>query len=309
MANRHNEAMENAFRRSPALAGLLSLLAPGLGQLYAGHPVAAAVFGFLSLTVVMAGRSPLVFLGGFPFFVSLFVAGAVAHVAGVLHAAWLARRRPAGPQAFQRAAVYGGYYAFLSILAGVFVFLGPVQTYLIPASSMAPGLMPGDRLVGDKSAFRAADPKLGDVVIFRYPRDPRITYIKRVAGVTGDTIEFKDGSFFRNGAEVPASPSEVAIEDSVAKEDGSLAVPFREKLGDVEYTILRCGNCKPAPVAPTQVLANQFFFLCDNRDRSSDSRFWGAVDRELVIGRPAFVWFSRDPASGRIRWDRVGIKL
>jgi signal peptidase I len=150
------------------------------------------------------------------------------------------------------------------------------------------------------------DPQRGDVVVFRYPPDPRLDYIKRVVGVPGDEIVYAAQKLTVNGQAVPLQAlGEFYDEDSLR-----YSPQFSEKLGAVEHRILvdpkrpsyfggqtprfpGAENCRYAVEGLTcKVPAGHYFVMGDNRDNSQDSRYWGFVPDENLVGRAFFIWMN-----------------
>ena len=132
----------------------------------------------------------------------------------------------------------------------------------------------------------------GDVVVFRYPVDPRQDYIKRVVGLPGDEVSYLNQKLSINGQPVAETPrGEQYDEDSM-----SYAPVFVEKLGQVEHLIRVdpfAQNCRYVTEGVTcKVPAGHYFMMGDNRDNSLDSRFWGFVPDENLVGKAFFVWMN-----------------
>ena len=180
-----------------------------------------------------------------------------------------------------------------------------VQPFRIPSSSMAPSLVAGDQLLVNRFVFGATRwrwetrllpvrlPRRGDVVVFRYPRDPRIPYVKRVLGVPGESVELRRRVLFVDGAALDERGYAHHADDD--DEPESVAVdPFYGRRDDF---------------APVTVPAASYFVLGDNRELSADSRFWGCVPRSHLLGRAFAVYWSWRPADGAARggprWRRL----
>ena len=146
--------------------------------------------------------------------------------------------------------------AVLAIVIRAFLFTPRV----IPSPSMEPSLYRGDRIIVSRLAYRFGEPKPGDVVVFKYPLDTSRDYIKRVVAVGGDVVEARDNVLYING-----QPQEAA--DYLAP--------------DVVYS----------DFGPVQVPENSYFMMGDNRNVSSDSRVWGTVDRNLIVGKAIFIYW------------------
>jgi signal peptidase I len=121
------------------------------------------------------------------------------------------------------------------------------------------------------------DPQRGDIIVFIYPKDRSLDFIKRVIGISGDTIEIKDKKIFINGK------------------------LFEDKKGIYTDSAQQRDN-----FGPVTVPKDSLFVLGDNRDKSMDSRFWGFVDLKDVQGKAFIIYWSWNPEEGKIRWQRLG---
>ncbi|MEO5695817.1 MAG: signal peptidase I [Burkholderiaceae bacterium] len=195
------------------------------------------------------------------------------------------------------------------------------EPFKIPSGSMIPTLLIGDLIlvnkyhygvrlpVINKKIIAINDPQRGDVMVFRYPRDTSIDYIKRVIGLPGDEIEFRNQQLFINGT--PA-PLEQIPPPGFYDEDMRMYFPeFKETLGDLQHRILLDPGRQPfygaedkisfpfrencrysAEGVACKVPAGHYFMMGDNRDNSQDSRFWGFVPDENIVGKAFFVWMN-----------------
>ena len=184
---------------------------------------------------------------------------------------------------------------FIALIIALFVRSFVVQAFAIPSESMLNTLLVGDHLFGNKFVYgikipwthtyiyRGDDPKRGDIVIFEYPEDESIDFIKRVVGIPGDVIEVRDKQLYRNG--------EPVVEEYVRHIDPTI-IARRDNYG------------------PVTVPADNYFVMGDNRDNSQDSRFWGFVKREALVAKAWRIYFSwGSKGITDIRWDRLGMKL
>ena len=162
-----------------------------------------------------------------------------------------------------------------AVLAGVvtaLLFSGViVKTYRNPGSGMEPALPAGTHML----VVRGIAAKRGDIVAFRSPPDPRVTYVKRVVAAGGDTVEIRAKQLFVNGRAM-VEPYAVHRDATVYPDSPMLPEPYRSR----------------DQFGPFRVPQNALFVLGDNRDESADSRYWGAVPRDQLIGRPValFSW-------------------
>jgi signal peptidase I len=192
------------------------------------------------------------------------------------------------------------------------------EPFRIPSSSMVPTLLVGDLILVSKFAYGIrlpvldtklipmGEPARGDVVVFRYPEDPSLDYIKRVIGVPGDVIEYRNKTVFLNGAVLTTE-----VLGPFTKTDGERMLSGQllgvEYIGSVEHEIL----INPASYDPRFqgrkwiVPEGEYFVLGDNRDNSRDSRFWGFVPEDHLVGKAFLVWMHLSPSG----WGRIGTMI
>ena len=190
-----------------------------------------------------------------------------------------------------------------------------IEPYKIPSGSMIPTLMIGDFILVDKNIygykipltnitlFENENPKRGDVVVFKYPEDQSINYIKRVIGLPGDKILYKNKRLYINDSEYPLIKVEHSF-DPIEIADGHV---FIENNLQKEYMILNQSN--PPFNFEYYVPNGTYFVLGDNRDNSNDSRFWGPVPEENLVGKAFYIWMFWNSDSYYSFFDRVGTKI
>jgi signal peptidase I len=190
--------------------------------------------------------------------------------------------------------------AIMAIVA-LFVLTFVVQSFQIPSGSMENTFLVGDFLLVDKLVYSPSgflkgllpyrEPRDGDVIIFHHPFDPGLLLVKRVIGVPGDHIRMRDGVVYRNGA---------PLAEPYAMHVASVADHYRDNFPDGAATDERVRTAwssqlmREACDGEFIVPAGGFFVMGDNRDLSLDSRYWGIVPRQNIVGRPLFIYFSRD---------------
>jgi signal peptidase I len=191
------------------------------------------------------------------------------------------------------------------------------EPFKIPSGSMIPTLLVGDLILVNKYHYGVRlpvinkkiianhDPQRGDVMVFRYPENPSVDYIKRVVGVPGDEVSYRNQQLYLNGEPVPTT----ATGDFFNEDTLKVEKQFVEKLGNVEHNILvdrqqarfispRSNfpfreNCRYSGEGVTcKVPPGHYFMMGDNRDNSEDSRFWGFVPDENIVGRAFFIWMN-----------------
>ncbi|WP_340695075.1 signal peptidase I [Hydrogenobacter thermophilus] len=166
-----------------------------------------------------------------------------------------------------------------------------VQAYNIPSGSMKPTLLVGDFILVNKLVYRFSEPQRGDIVVFKWPVNPNIDFIKRIIGLPGDVIEVKDYQVYVNGKPLPLK----LIGEQY--EEGNKKLIYEETLPNgVKHKIaLYVDPVIPRrDVPPTVVPPNNYFVMGDNRDNSEDSRYWGFVPMENIVGKAFVIYFSGD---------------
>jgi len=214
--------------------------------------------------------------------------------------------------------------AFFPVILIVFMirsFL--VEPFRIPSGSMMPNLFNGDFILVNKFSYgirlpvanvkvaQIDNPKRGDVVVFRFPGDPSINYIKRVIGTPGDHVVYKRKRLYIDGKPMEQTERRPYVSPHVAGETQRVT----EEIGDNRHDILvddmpdRSGE---DGFIEFDVPPGHYFVMGDNRDHSNDSRYWGFVPDENLVGKAFLIWFSLDTATPdrwfwqRIVWNRIG---
>ncbi len=194
-----------------------------------------------------------------------------------------------------------------------------VEPFRIPSGSMLPTLSVGDFILVNKFSYglrlpvlntkflELGEPRRGDVVVFRYPPDPSKDYIKRIVGLPGDEIRYEDKTLFINGERVPTE--NITLYTGYGA--GALGVPtleMVESLGDVEHQILVVPR-RLEPDLRKRIPAGHYFVMGDNRDNSADSREWGFVPEQNLVGRAFLIWMSWDTTRLRPDLGRIGTSI
>ena len=200
---------------------------------------------------------------------------------------------------------------FVVLLIRSFFF----EPFKIPSGSMIPTLMVGDFILVDKNIygykiplinvtlFENENPKRGDVIVFKYPENENINYIKRVIGIPGDKILYKNKILFINDKEYPLIRIDHSF-DPVEIADGQV---YYENNSEKEYLVLNQSN--PTFNFEYIVPENSYFVLGDNRDNSNDSRYWGPVPKKNLVGKAFYIWMFWNSDSYYSFFDRVGNKI
>lgn len=208
--------------------------------------------------------------------------------------------------------------SFFPVIAAVFLFRSFMfEPFKIPSSSMVPTLQIGDLILVNKFTYgirlpivnkkiiQINNPARGDVMVFKFPKDPSLDYIKRVVGVPGDKVIYKNKRLSINGKELAYT----ALPDYLEEERLNYFRHYQEDLTGVSHGILnddRSPAYVPSPDAYPQhelcsynlegfvctVPAGHYFMMGDNRDNSLDSRYWGFVPDKYIVGKAFFVWMN-----------------
>lgn len=196
-----------------------------------------------------------------------------------------------------------------------------VEPFRIPSGSMMPTLLIGDFILVNKFSYgirlpvlnykiiNIGEPQRGDVVVFRYPEDPSIPFIKRVVGLPGDHIVYHDANktFYVNGE--PIAQQVIGVYQGIGAGSNMTGAEDRiENLPQVPHHILVFPRQIPSPGRYTEMVIpeGQYFVLGDNRDNSKDSRYWGTVPENNLIGKAFFIWMNWDLQNGGVNWHRLG---
>ena len=186
----------------------------------------------------------------------------------------------------------------LAIVIAFFIRTFVIQAYKIPSGSMKPTLLIGDHILVSKfnygiklpfirsTLIPIGSPKRGDIVVFIYPEDRSKDFIKRLVGLSGDTVEVRDKQILLNGQ------------------------PWKETHGVHSDSLIIPGAVQPRDnFGPVKVPEGSLFVMGDNRDESLDSRFWGFVDMKDVLGKALIIYWSWNQEEYGVRWSRIGTIL
>ena len=202
--------------------------------------------------------------------------------------------------------------SFFPVLLFVLVIRSFVfEPFRIPSGSMMPTLLEGDFIFVKKYSYglrlpvtetkfiETGNPERGDVIVFRLPSDPSINYIKRVIGLPGDTVVYERHRLTINGEKVDLRPGD----------DASWSVPlFVEDLDGRVHDILVTNPEYSTRDNTYRVPDGHYFVMGDNRDRSKDSRFIGAIPEEYLVGEAVRIWMHFVPWNMPV-WERIGTKI
>ncbi len=208
--------------------------------------------------------------------------------------------------------------SFFPVIAAVFLLRSfVIEPFKIPSGSMIPTLQIGDFILVNKYTYGIRlpivnkkivalnDPQRGDVMVFRYPKDESMDYIKRVIGVPGDVVKYDNKRLTVNGQPASYAPQS----DYLDGERLTYSKQYQETLGNVSHNILNDAD-RPAYVSgpddfpfrenctynqtgfTCKVPEGHYFMMGDNRDNSADSRYWGFVPDKNIVGKAFFIWMN-----------------
>ena len=191
----------------------------------------------------------------------------------------------------------------IALVLAFFIRTFVIQAFKIPSGSMLPTLKIGDHLLVNKFIYGVKvpfsgkvlipfkKPKSSDIIVFKFPRNPKLDYIKRVIAVSGDTVQGRDKVLYVNNK------------------------PFDDKHGThLDNAVIRAAIGPRDNFGPIKVPEGKVFVMGDNRDNSFDSRFWGFVDQKAILGKALILYWSWDVKKPllsldrftSIRWNRIG---
>lgn len=265
-------------KRKPWMAVVLSIIQLGIGHVYVGSPFRGFSFLiFFYVIIFSAGALQLLVtpLGMFATTGALLV----LIIAGIVDAASLARKR----NNYNRKS-YNHWVVYLiltTLLWGVWEVVTTNKeemlgygAYRISSSSMLPTLTPNDYFITDSRAYQSSNPKAGDVVVFVYPKDKSKKFVGRISAVENDVIEIKKGALYLNHKKVlnDYSKNSTALSDYSAHLDA------------------------------VKVPQQSVFILGDNLENSRDSRVYGSIPYDAIVGKVRYIWFSD-------KIDRIGMEI
>ncbi len=208
----------------------------------------------------------------------------------------------------------------IAAVIALFIRQFVVEAFKIPSGSMIPTLTIGDHLLVNKFVygpripftdariFTWKEPKRGEIIVFKYPDDEKKNFIKRVVGLPGDKIEIIKGKLFINN-----QPISVMKEGDFGGNEGNSGFPFYdrpmpydEQLGTVRHRIQYLQDQSGKDFGPAFVPNDSVFVMGDNRDNSQDSRVWGPVKFNKILGRALIIYWSWDGNDRWLRWERIG---
>ncbi|MFW9845848.1 MAG: signal peptidase I [Candidatus Thorarchaeota archaeon] len=276
--------------RKAWLAGLLSFLMIGLGRIYNGKLRKGFLLYFAGQGLIGAIVISIIIYFPKPIFILFSLLIALIFLIYTIIDAVLAAKRT---KEYKLRPYNRWYFYLLFWILAAFVIQPTVtnkvksnliQAFRIPSGSMLPTIFVGDYILAKTKLFIKNNLHRGDIVIFKWPKDPSKNFIMRAIALGGDEIKIVDKKVYINGLTLN--------EPYVINEDQNILLTgdykFRDNFG------------------PVKVPDDCIFVLGDNRDRSNDSRFWGFVQKSSIVGRASSIYWSYDNSEKSVRWERLG---
>lgn len=268
--------------RSPYKAAASSLLLVGLGQLYNGQPRKALMIWGCNVVLILVTA----LVGLFHHFwgmVFVWVIAITLLVGALIDAIRTAKAlQTYTSKMFNRWYVYVGAFLLAALVSIPVKSALNAEAFRMPSGSMRPTLEVGDYFIVRHESAESYKDKRGDIIVFRHPTNNMTTFVKRVVAFPGEDIEIREGTLLINGQ---------AITASWAGPSGMLAHSNVEDFG------------------PFTVPGGTLFMLGDNLPDSNDSRYWGPLPREKIVGVAEYVYFSWDPVKHTVRFNRIGLDV
>jgi signal peptidase I len=272
------------------LAGLLSLIRPGLGQMYNGQMNKAIVIILLEYCYIALLYSVAFYRLSAVTIIALVVIGVACFII-VLADSIVVAKRNSTDYALKK---YNNIYIYIVVVAVLgtinyfnseYVKNNVIESFKFSSGSMTPTILIGDHVIVDSSQS-AHNPQRGDIVVFEYPKDPEKNFLKRVVAIGGDSVELRNAILYVNGSAV----SEPYI-----------------KQPEITDSIPR--SVSGSNYGPAVVPDNSYFVLGDNRDNSQDSRYFGFISSDKIKGTVRNIYWSWDRSNHAVRWDRIGMQI
>ena len=241
----------------------------------------------------------------------LVVLSAVSGLIYLFDVVFWAKKRPVNQKQGRIIEYSRSFFPVFFIVLFIRSFL--VEPFRIPSGSLEPTLLVGDFVAVNKFAYglrlpvwekkmlSISNPKTGDIAVFRWPPDPSFDYIKRIIGVPGDKISYRNKILSINGQ--PAK--QTFVEYTMDESSGKAVAKYTENLNGVVHDIFIRADVLAVDF-DVVVPEGNYFMMGDNRDDSADSRFWGFVPDNYLRGKAFLVWMSWNGKMVTVRWSKIG---
>lgn len=293
--------------RRPWLAIVLSLIVPGLGQLYCGRIVRGLIMAFFFALLGNMIWASVVFLSPLKagFFCMFLLAYFILWLVPAVDSYIIARHTKSDYE-------LKDYNRFIVYFLGAVMFSGSsvigalhfrekfLEAFRVPAASSYPTIVPGDRFLANKLAYKKSDPKRGDLIVFMNPENRRVKFVKRVVALSSDSVEIRDNELYINDVKLErhklpdSALDQIRIETHGKLLEGDL---YEEVNNGAQYDIFlsRSPYNNSSDFAKIIVPPHKCFVLGDNRNNSLDSRQFGSIPLAIITGRADFIyWPAKD---------------
>ena len=298
-------------QRSPLTAVVLSLIMPGLGHIYCGRIVKGIILAFLSSILIPVTFGTLSVSHStvrIAVIIATLFASLVVWLVAIIDS-WYTARHTTDSYTLKD---YNRWYVYVILILmstgnstqiSFNVRSTLVEAFRVPVASNYPTIVPNDRFLANKRAYKTSDPKKGDLIVFLNPENRRVNYIKRVVAIAGDTVEIKDGQLYVNDEKLERQMLPQSTLDNIrikVKGEPLEGDVFEEINGDAKYKIFLAEHKTPGDFAKVTVPEHHCFVLGDNRNLSRDSRHFGPIPLATIKGRADYLyWPAKD-------WSRFG---
>jgi signal peptidase I len=310
------EKMQIENKRWPWVAVTLSVIMTGLGHIYCGRIVRGLVLTFISCIfipfifgILSVSHSTI----RIAVIIAALLASSVIWLFAIIDSGYIAKRTTQNytPKDYNRWYVYvililmgtGGSSQIAFNVRTIFL-----EAFRVPVASNYPTIIPNDRFLANKIAYKNSDPQKGDLIVFINPQDRRQNYIKRVVAVAGETVEIRNDELYVNDQKLPrqklpeSTLDNIRIKVKTDKIETLEGNVFEETNGEAKYKIFLAEHKTPGDFAKITVPEHHCFVLGDNRNLSKDSRHFGPVLLATVKGRADYLYF---PAKDWSRFGRI----
>ncbi len=269
----------------PILSAVLSFIMPGLGQLRNGQLLKGIVFYLLYLMAFFIFYF-LNLIQSFNSFIIVFIISISFYIFVIADALYVALKNKDKNQKYP---LKWPIYVFLILLH--LIISSQYKVYInshfstahkVKTNSMAPTLMAGDYIITDYRYYKNNPVKLNDIVVIRFPRDPKRKFIERCIALSGQVVEIKNKRVYVDGKIFPDSPEVQFLDAKIISKETIDPEIYPENMGNRDND------------GPISVPQDNYFVLGDNRDNSYDSRYWGFVPVKNIIAKPLYIYWSKD---------------
>jgi len=307
------EKAQTENKRWPWVAVTLSVIMSGLGHIYCGRIVKGLVLAFILCIII-----PFIF-GAFSVshstiriavIIAALLASSVVWLFAIIDSGYTARRTTENyiPKDYNRWYVYvililmgtGGSTQIAFNVRTIFL-----EAFRVPVASNYPTMIPNDRFLANKIAYKKSDPQKGDLIVFINPEDRRQNYIKRIVAVAGETVEIRNGELYVNDQKLHRQKLPQSALDDIRIQVGEKPLEgdvYEENNGTAKYKIFLAEHKTPGDFAKITVPKYHCFVLGDNRNLSKDSRHLGPIPLATIKGRADYLYF---PAKDWSRFGRI----